>query len=56
MGLKTASFSQASRLSVWTRSAKNKRPNILVWDLERIVDSSEWQLLRQADEAGARIL
>jgi hypothetical protein len=55
MGLKTSSFSQASRLSVWTRSAKNKQPNVMVWDLERVVDTSEWQLLRQADEAGAKI-
>jgi hypothetical protein len=45
MGLKTASFSQASRLSVWTRSTKNKQPSVRVWDLERVVNSSEWQLL-----------
>jgi hypothetical protein len=56
MALKTASFSQASRLSAWTRSAKNKQPNVLAWDLERVVDSSEWQLLRQADAAEAKIL
>jgi len=56
MGLKTASFSQASRLSVRTRSAKNKQPNVLVWAPERIVHSSEWQLLRQVDKAWAKIL
>jgi len=46
MGLKTASFSQTSRLSVWTRSAKNKQPSIRGWDQERVVNSSEWQLLQ----------
>ena len=56
MGLKTASFSQASRLSVWTRSTKNKQSSVRVWDLERIVNSSEWQLLHEADEAREKIL
>jgi hypothetical protein len=56
MGLKTASFSQALRLSVWTRLAKNKQPNVRVWDLQHIVDSGEWQLLHEADEAGEEIL
>ena len=48
MGLRTASFSQTTRLSVWTRSAKNKQPSVRVWvwDLERVVNSSEWQLLQ----------
>jgi hypothetical protein len=55
MGLKTASFSQASRLLVWTRSAKNKQPSVRAWDIGRVVDSSEWQLLRQADEAGVKV-
>lgn len=32
MGLKTASFLQASRLSVWTRLTKNKQPSVRVWD------------------------
>jgi Histidine kinase-, DNA gyrase B-, and HSP90-like ATPase len=46
MGLKTVSFSQTSRLSVWKRSAKNKQPSVRVWDQERVVNSSEWQLLQ----------
>ena len=58
IGFETASFSQTSRLSVRTRSAKNKQPSVWVWvwELERVVDSSEWQLLHEADEAGERIL
>ena len=56
MRLKTASFSQASRLSVWKRSAKNKQPSVRVWDLECVVNSSEWQLLDEANEAGEKIL
>ena len=56
MGLKTASFLQASRLSVWTRSTKNKQPSVRVWDLERVVNSSELKLLHEADEAGEKIL
>jgi hypothetical protein len=56
MGLKTASFSQASRLSVWTRLAKDTPPSVRVWDLENVVGSGEWQLLHEADEAGEKIL
>lgn len=56
MGLKTASFSQASRLSVWTRPLGNKQASIRVWDLEHVVDSGEWQLLHEADKPGAKIL
>lgn len=56
MGLKTASFSQASRLSVWTRPAKDKQANVRVWDLEHVVDSGEWRLLHEADDAGQKIL
>lgn len=52
MGLKTASLSQASRLSVWTRSAKNKQPSARVWDLERVVNPSEWQLLQSRPDRG----
>lgn len=56
MGLKTASFSQASRLSVWTRSARNQQPSVRVWDLQHVVESGEWQLLHEADETGEKIL
>jgi hypothetical protein len=56
MGLKTASFSQASRLSVWTRIARNQQPSVRVWDLEHVVDSGEWQLLHETDAEGGKIL
>jgi hypothetical protein len=56
MGLKTASFSQASRLTVWSRTAAKSHANVRVWDLERVVSSGEWQLLHEADETGAAIL
>jgi hypothetical protein len=44
MGLNPASFSEASGLSVWTRSAKNKQSSVRVWELERVVNFSGWQL------------
>jgi hypothetical protein len=56
MGLKTASFSQASRLTVWSRSAATHVTSVRVWDLQRVVSSGEWQLLHGADEAGRGIL
>ena len=56
MGLKTASFSQASRLSVWTRPLESEQPTVRVWDLEHVVNAGEWQLLHQADDAGEKIL
>jgi hypothetical protein len=55
MGLKTASFSQATRLTVWTRSAK-KPSAVRVWDLEHVVASGEWQLLHEPDKTGLAIL
>jgi hypothetical protein len=56
MRLKTASFSQAWRLSVRKRLAKNKQSSAWAWDVECVVNSSEWQLLHEADEAGEKIL
>jgi hypothetical protein len=44
MGLKPASSSQATGLSVWTRSAENKQSSIRAWHLERVVNFSDWQL------------
>ena len=46
MGLKTASFSHASVLTVWTRSGY--RDSVRTWDLEQVVSSGEWRLLRGA--------
>lgn len=56
MGLKTASFSQASRLTVWTRQASKSPGHVRVWDLDRVVSTGEWRLLRAADESATRIL
>lgn len=56
MGLKTASFSQASRLSVWTRPANSKQPSVRVWDLDHVIRAGEWQLLHEPDDAGEKIL
>lgn len=54
MGLKTASFSQALRLSVWTRE-QGEQPNVRVWDLNHVVKVGQWQLLHEPDEAGQRV-
>ena len=56
MGLKTASFSQARRLSVWTRSTAGRPSSTRVWDLDRVVSTGEWQLLHNIDESAAAIL
>jgi hypothetical protein len=51
LGLKTASFSQASRLSVITRS-EGHREAARVWDLPYITRANDWLLLRTpSDEA-----
>ena len=55
MGLKTASFSQAARLTVWTRD-QGGEPHVRVWDLEHVVNSGQWQLLHEPDGAGRLIL
>jgi hypothetical protein len=55
MGLKTASFSQASKLVVWSRTAHSD-PAVRVWDLEQVVTSGEWRLLTAADNASNLIL
>lgn len=55
MGLKTASFSQARMLTVWSRSA-SAVPAVRVWDLDHVVRCGEWQLLRTPDQETAKIL
>lgn len=56
MGLKTASFSQASRLTVWTRTGATSQAHVRVWDLDYVVTSGQWRLLHEPDEAAATIL
>lgn len=49
LGLKTASFSQASRLSVISRAAGHPVA-VRVWDLPFMAASNDWVLLREASE------
>jgi hypothetical protein len=55
MGLKTASFSQASTLVVWSRTDASP-PAVRVWDLERVVSTREWQLATEPDAASGKVL
>lgn len=52
LGLKTASFSQASRLSVITR-AEGLAEAIRVWDLPYMAAANDWLLLRDASATAA---
>jgi hypothetical protein len=56
MGLKTASFSQASRLTVWSRTGPDEPAHVRVWDLNHVIKTGEWQLLHGADADGDEIL
>jgi hypothetical protein len=55
MGLKTASFSQASQLIVWSKRSDSEYTQ-RVWDLHAVLRSKQWRLLRSPDQAGASIL
>lgn len=55
MGLKTASFSQASKLVVWSRTG-DCEPAVRVWDLDQVVASGEWRLLTSADASSRAVL
>ena len=55
MGLKTASFSQASQLTVWTRPPGGMA-STRVWDLDAVIASGEWRLLREPDPLTADLL
>lgn len=56
MGLKTASFSQARRLTVASKQA-GATPACLRWDLDRLADGDgDWTLLEGADPAAAEAL
>ncbi|WP_439519605.1 ATP-binding protein [Hydrogenophaga sp.] len=52
LGLKTASFSQASRLSVMTR-AKGLPEAIRVWDLPHVSKVNDWLLLREVSASAS---
>ncbi|MDD1419767.1 ATP-binding protein [Dolichospermum sp. ST_sed1] len=53
LGLKTASFSQASRLSVITRAAGHAEA-ARVWDLPFMAAANDWILQREASEEARR--
>ncbi|MEZ4294643.1 MAG: ATP-binding protein [Polyangiaceae bacterium] len=50
LGLKTASFSQCRRLTVRSKQRSGK-PATWRWDLDQIVRTNEWVLLRDGDDA-----
>lgn len=47
LGLKTASFSQCRRLTVWTRTSPGA-PAVRCWDLDYVHETGEWRLLKEA--------
>lgn len=47
LGLKTASFSQARRLTVGSRRGSSGRASIRRWDLEYVGETGEWRLLKE---------
>lgn len=49
LGLKTASFSQSRRLTVWSRPSGGG-PSLRCWDLDYIGRTGEWRLLTDVDE------
>jgi len=55
MGLKSASFSQARRLTVASRPADGST-NVRTWDLEVVAQTGEWRLLHGTDEATESIV
>ena len=55
MGLKTASFSQASQLIVWTKRERGPA-SVRVWDLAEVLRTREWRLLRAPDSGGTAVL
>ncbi|HYF80531.1 MAG TPA: ATP-binding protein [Symbiobacteriaceae bacterium] len=46
LGLKTASLSQCSRLTVASRPARASRASIRQWDLDHVKNTDAWELLR----------
>jgi hypothetical protein len=55
MGLKSASFSQAGRLTVASRSGRSPQA-VRTWDLSMVARTGEWRLLHGSDEETAVLL
>lgn len=56
MGLKSASFSQAARLTVGTRTGIGAEEAVRTWDLSVVSKTSEWRLLHGTDEDTGMVL
>lgn len=58
LGLKTASFSQCRRLTVWTTAAQGSS-SMRSWDLDYVHETGQWRLLKEvaagASERAARL-
>lgn len=46
LGLKTASFSQCKRLTVWTRASRDTDLSVRCWDLDYVNQTGQWRLLK----------
>jgi len=55
MGLKTASFSQCKNLTVKSKT-KNGVISLRRWDINHVIDTNEWQLLKNAKPDSEHIL
>jgi len=55
-GLKTASFSQAREVTVFSRHRPGGSPVVRCWDLDQVRRSGRWSLRRAASPAAAAIL
>src|SRR5204863_349295 len=53
LGLKTASFSQAKRLTVGTKQAGTT--SLRCWDLDYVTEIEDWRLLRQGSATFAQL-
>jgi hypothetical protein len=52
LGLKTASFSQCRRLTVWTKAA-GSGPVARCWDLDYVQQTGDWRLLKEVGHNSA---
>ena len=52
LGLKTASISQARSLTVATNCSDGQGVNIRRWDLDHLIATAEWQLLKMSPDQG----
>jgi hypothetical protein len=53
LGLKTASFSQCKRLTVWTRGSREAGLSVRCWDLDYVDETRQWRLLKVPSQRAA---